>query len=283
MLIGGIFSIFGRFLGASFLMVLINDGGLFTMCVAASGLGIGLFHEKLAWKWRILAMVIGVSLQLFRFTRDIAWMGGWLPGFLALGTIIFMRSRKLLFACILGAALFALANLSFIQAQLESEGKESGETRELAWQMNWTLTSKHLVFGMGQASYVNYYISYKTFGKTQLQATHNTIIDILCQNGIFGLFSFFWMFMAILWANFKLVMRVRGRRDFVEAAANISLAASFSSFVSSDFGDWMFPFAYTQTIAGFDYIVFSWLFMGIGLALDQLVPHEKPSKKALAY
>jgi hypothetical protein len=36
------------------------------------------------------------------------------------------------------------------------------------------------------------------------------------------------------------------------------------------FGDWMLPFAYTQTIAGFDYTVYSWLFIGALLALDQM-------------
>jgi hypothetical protein len=36
------------------------------------------------------------------------------------------------------------------------------------------------------------------------------------------------------------------------------------------FGDWLFPFAYTQTIAGFDYIVPTWLFMGVILVLDRM-------------
>jgi hypothetical protein len=36
------------------------------------------------------------------------------------------------------------------------------------------------------------------------------------------------------------------------------------------FGDWLFPFAYTQTIAGFDFIVYSWLFMGTIPVLDYL-------------
>ncbi len=280
MLIGGAFSLFGRFLGASFLMLIINDGGLFTMCVAACGAGIGLFHEKLAWKWRILALVIGVSLQMFRFIKDISWMGGWMPGFLALGVIITMRSRKLLVLCILGVILFIVANLSYIESQMEAEGEESGETRKVAWQTNWTITSKHFFFGTGQAAYINYYTSYKTFGKTQLQANHNTIIDTIAQNGIFGLFFFFWLLLAVIWINFKLTMRVRGRRDFVEAMANIALAASISSLISADLGDWLFPFAYTQTIAGYDYIVYSWIFMGMGLALDNLVPSEKRARQS---
>jgi len=37
-------------------------------------------------------------------------------------------------------------------------------------------------------------------------------------------------------------------------------------------GDWLIPFAYTQTISGFDHSVFSWLFMGMIGALDRLTP-----------
>jgi hypothetical protein len=41
------------------------------------------------------------------------------------------------------------------------------------------------------------------------------------------------------------------------------------------FGDWLFPFAYTQTIAGFDYAVYSWLFMGVVPLLDHLTKEHE--------
>jgi hypothetical protein len=35
-------------------------------------------------------------------------------------------------------------------------------------------------------------------------------------------------------------------------------------------GDWMFPFVYTQTIAGFDYAVYSWVLLGAMVALSSI-------------
>jgi hypothetical protein len=36
------------------------------------------------------------------------------------------------------------------------------------------------------------------------------------------------------------------------------------------FGDWLIPFAYTQSIAGFSYEVYSWIFIGTLPVIDQL-------------
>jgi hypothetical protein len=35
-------------------------------------------------------------------------------------------------------------------------------------------------------------------------------------------------------------------------------------------GDWLIPFAYTQTIAGFNHSVYCWLFMGLAFALERI-------------
>ncbi len=40
------------------------------------------------------------------------------------------------------------------------------------------------------------------------------------------------------------------------------------------FGDWLIPFAYTQSIEGFDYAIYSWLFMGSLLSLKTITAQE---------
>ena len=52
--------------------------------------------------------------------------------------------------------------------------------------------------------------------------------------------------------------------------ANAALAGTVGCVMAMFIGDWMFPFAYTQTIAGFDYIVYSWMLMGIIPVLDRM-------------
>ena len=146
-----------------------------------------------------------------------------------------------------------------------------GGTRMAAWLINWRVTSKHIVFGTGPAGYAAYYMSY--FPNDGM-ATHNNVIDILAQHGIIGLIFCLWFFVALAWQGYKLCLRLEGRGDFVEALANIAFAGTIGCIVMMVFGDWLFPFVYTQTIAGFDYIVYSWLFMGTIVALDYITRNE---------
>jgi hypothetical protein len=260
----------------------INDGGLFTMWVAILGVSMMIFNKKLAWKWRITGLTIGLMLQFYRFLFNLAWLAGWFPGFLALGVILFRRSKLLVVVVAIGVMAFVVINADMLNAAMAEESEKSGETRAFAWQTNWRVTSKHLLLGSGQAAYINYYLTYFSNEGFQVQATHNTILDILAQNGFFGLFFVLWYFIALSLHNYKVCLRFEGRDDFSEALANACLAGTVSSGITMAFGDWMFPFAYTQTIAGYDYIVYSWLFMGTGLALDRLIPESEAPRVGLS-
>jgi len=276
MLVGGFLGYMSRFGGLKIAIdksgQMVNDGGFFTMWVTALGVAICIFNTKLAWKWRIIALSIGLALQMGRFLQNMAWLAGWLPGFIMLAVLLVKRSKLLLIVGIVIAGLFIVINITALNEALEAESAESGETRLHAWQTNWRITGKHVVFGTGQAAYVNYYVSYFSDEGFQIQATHNTILDILAQNGMFGLFFVFWFLYTLLLLNYKITLRFEGQGDFAEALANACFAGTVASIISMAFGDWLFPFAYTNTISGYDYIVYTWLFMGTGLALDKIIP-----------
>ncbi len=84
------------------------------------------------------------------------------------------------------------------------------------------------------------------------------------------MFFFMWMFGAITWQGWWIMQRFRGRGDFCEAFSVATFAGSIACIAIMAFGDWLVPFAYTQTIAGYNYTVYSWLFFGALLALDRL-------------
>ena len=133
--------------------------------------------------------------------------------------------------------------------------------------MNWIVTSQHLLLGTGPAGYAVYYMS---LFPNQAMATHNNYIDIIAETGIIGTFFYIWLMGGLVWQGLKVVQRLRGRQDFKEALAVAAFGGLIGCIVIMAFGDWMLPFAYTQTIAGFNYTIYSWLFIGALLALDNM-------------
>jgi len=87
---------------------------------------------------------------------------------------------------------------------------------------------------------------------------------------VVGLVLCLWFFVTMARESYKLSRDFAGRGDFAEALANIGLAGTIACILALFIGDWLFPFPYTQTLAGFDYIVYSWLFMGTIPALRRL-------------
>jgi O-antigen ligase len=99
-------------------------------------------------------------------------------------------------------------------------------------------------------------------------ATHNNYIDLISQTGVVGSAFYLAIFGVLLWRGWVVYNRVKGRRDFSEALAVAALGGTCGCIVIMAFGDWLLPFAYTQTIAGFSYSVYNWLFMGTIVSLD---------------
>jgi O-antigen ligase len=223
----------------------------------------------LSWKWRGLLLALAGAWIYFRFGQQVTWLAGWLPTFIVLGVLVYMRSIKLTFIGLGVCAVLIMFNTSFISTIFEEENDESGHTRMAAWEVNWRVTGKHIIFGTGPAGYAAYYMSY--YPKDAM-ATHSSVIDILAQTGLIGLGFCLWFFFRLAWFGYKLCLRLKGRNDFVEAVANAAFAGTVGCIIMMIFGDWIFPFTYTQTIAGFDYVVYSWLFMGAIVAIDRLVP-----------
>ncbi len=249
---------------------LVNDSGLFTLWVVSISVGLIYFNNNLSWKWKAVLAVIAAGWLYFRFVLQISWLAGWLPSVVAVALLTIMRSKKLFITVTLAVVLYLAKDANYyFGTVVGNETDESGNSRVAAWEANWTVTGKHLIFGTGPAGYAVYYMSYFP---DHAMATHNNIIDILAQTGVVGLSLVLWFFGGIIWQGYKLCLRLRGRRDFVEALANIGFAGAVGCLVMMVFGDWLFPFTYTQTIAGFDYVVYSWLFMGVIPVIDRLYP-----------
>lgn len=269
MLIAGVLGIPRQFFGIRLLPV--NTGGLYNMWIILYAASLGLFHNGLT-KWQRALLLSLAGLWVFwGVGLHISWLAGWLPGLAGLAVVILMRSKKLAVWVGVGVVILIILNFSavsdYVIHVVEAESAESGETRVAAWIVNWGITKEHWLFGTGPAGYAAYYMSYFPMDG---MATHSNYIDIVAQTGFAGLILTLWIFFGLAWLGYRVAVRLRDKGNFLEAAANAALAGTLGCILMMAFGDWLFPFAYTQSIAGFDYAVYNWLFMGTILVIDRL-------------
>ena len=262
-------------LAARFLRIrlpFLNTRGLFSLWFVSLAYAQAVFNRKLpAWLRAALIGLVAVWLYVY-FVRRITWLAGWLPSLVALATISFLKSKRLFLLLILLLGVLVGSNWDYYAGTvLASEASVSGYTRLDAWEHNWRVTREHFLFGTGPAGYAVYYMSY--FPR-EAMATHSNYIDILAQTGIVGLFFCVWFFGALGWAGGKLYLRLKGRNDFGEGFAGGALAGWVGCVVAMGLGDWLIPFVYTQTIAGFDYAVYNWILLGGIVALGNIHPAD---------
>ena len=269
-LIIGTVAIAGDYLGlpVSFLQV----RPLFPTWFICLGVALALFDTRLPL-W-VRGLLLGLVAAWFHrvFILQLRWLSAWMPTITAMGVIIARRSKLLTALMVAALVVGVILNLSYFEARFDEESQASGVTRLAAYANNWRVTGKHLLFGVGPAGYAVYYMSYFPL---EAMATHSTYLDILSQTGIVGLGFYLWLYAALGVMAWRLVIKVRGRGDFTEAISVAALGGLAGIIVASGLGDWLMPFVYTQTIAGFDYAIYSWIWLGAMAALYSIINNQE--------
>jgi O-antigen ligase len=227
-----------------------------------------LFNRRLPWKVRLLLLLLAGAWIYRVVVGQFEWLSAWMPTLSALAVISFLRSKKLLPVLAAVCIIYVALNWATIDADLQQESEVSGITRLHAYEHNWRVTGKHLLFGVGPAGYAVYYMTYFPM---EAMASHSTYIDVLSQTGIVGLFCLLWFFFALFRTGWKLRQRVKGRGDFVEAFATAAAGGFVGTVLAAGLGDWIVPFVYTQTIQGFDYAVYTWVLLGAAGSLCHIL------------
>ena len=238
-------------------VVWINTHGLFSMWYLSFALALALFHRRLHWALRASLLAFAAGWIFWGFILRTTWLSGWVPTFIAAGIVVFMRSKK--WFLVVAIIAIVVAGGYYLRTAFEAETEESGHTRLAAYEVNWRVTGKHILFGTGPAGYASYYMSYFP---AEGMATHSNYIDIIAQTGIVGTFFILWFFGTQAWSGYKLRLELQGRGDFAESLSVAVLAGTAGCMIAMALGDWLFPFAYTQSITGFDAAMINWFFMG---------------------
>ena len=255
---------------------LISNGarGVFPAWIGALVCGQALFNSKLA-RWQragLLALLAALIYYYFIMIPD--WFSGWFPLGVGLGVVIFIRSKKLfLVACVAGAVFIAFRP-DVITQNVVGQAQSKGDFERLSlWRNNLDLVVQHPILGVGPAGYAPYYMTYHP---EDARSTHNNYFDVLAQTGVLGLLAFVWLQATLLRIGRDNCRRVADRHDFAEAFAAATLAGCVAAFAAMMLGDWVLPFAYNQTITGFDNASLTWILLGAAVSLHHILDGHDP-------
>ncbi len=255
---------------------LLNLRGLFSMWVVSLALSQALFNRQLKDRYRWALGLLAGAWFAYGFGRGIIWVSGWLPALIAIFVVTFLRSRRLFLLLIAVGLLFTVIRWDYLHDAVVVYSQQEGDFGRLdAWAVNWRVTKDHLFLGTGPAGYAAYYMS---LFPQDAMATHSNYVDILAQTGLVGTAFFIWFLIAMGMTARQAWRRVP-QRSFLQALSAGCIGGYVGTLVAMGLGDWFLPFAYTQTIAGFDYTVWGWLFMGVLVGLSHYPGEEKAASK----
>jgi len=261
---GGLLSIIGFYLPLN-IFSFIQVRPLFPTWIILIAFSFALFNKRLPVVVRVLLMILAAIWFYSVFVLQFRWLSSWLPALIGVAFIAVTRSRRLFILIAIILTVYIAFSISRLQIGIEQEWQGSSVTRFDAWSQNWKVTREHLLLGTGPVGYAAYYM---TYFPDEAMATHSNYIDVLSQTGILGSLFFLWFFVALGIYLWRLQYRVKGRGDFVEAFSQAAFGGYLGTVVAMGMGDWILPFVYTQTIAGFDYALYSWVILGAGIALS---------------
>ena len=253
--------------------IVLNDRGLWGTWVIACAYGLLIAQPDLRrrWRWLLAAIVLLTFYQTMLINSD--WISGWFPSVIAIAAITFLRSWKLGLVLMVVGTVAIVGSLGFFEAVAQSNIDDGSLERLEIWEQNWGVTSEHWLLGTGPAGYAIYYMSYFP---TTARSTHNNYLDILSQFGIVGLVVWMWVMVTSVYVGWRTVRMLPP--GLLKTMAMIAAGGWVAALVSMIFGDWVLPFAYNQGISGYKYTVYSWIFLGVLVAINRInastIEHE---------
>ncbi|NJM40480.1 MAG: O-antigen ligase family protein [Anaerolineae bacterium] len=247
--------------------ILLDNGskGLFVMWGGVFAYSQLLVNKELSLGRKLLMLLILAGILYYYVVRTSIWLSGWLPLFFAIAVVTFFYSRKLFVLLLIGALVVIALRFDVIYARVVDDNvSEGGLSRLDIWRMSLEHVANHPLLGMGPAGYAAYNMYYHPI---DARSTHNNYFDVLAQTGAIGFLCFVWLFVRFVRAGLGARQVLAGKRNFEEMFALATLGGCFGAIVGMALGDWVLPFAYNQTIAGFDNAQYTWLFLGCMVSL----------------
>lgn len=222
------------------------------------------------WYWRALLFIFMMLNLYVAFWINLQWKSGWVPTVIGVFIAVLIRSRRWFLVLLLTASMVAYANQQFITDMTQKEEEEGADQRIDIWEINLHLIRAHWFLGTGPAGYAVYYM---TYWPNDARSTHNNYLDIIAQFGVIGMIIWFWLAITATYEGIRLYRRAPP--GFLKSMAWMTTSGWIAAQASMMLGDWVLPFAYNQTITGYKYTVYSWMFLGTLVALRPLIDEQR--------
>lgn len=192
--------------------------------------------------WVAVCLLLGLAV-LFTYTRGI-----WLA---ALAALVFValfsgKWKASLLVVIAGAAVIAVSLSSPV---LTSRARTIFETernveRFLLWETTWNMIREYPRLGVGVGNFQRVqedFVREEVILPMSRSHSHNNLLQVTAERGIFGLFLFLWMWYVIVKEGFTVLWNQRGGRGFSFSLVLGSLAGLLGFFLDglfqNNFGD----------------------------------------------
>jgi O-antigen ligase len=239
-------------------------GSMFWVWLVALTLSQALFNSQLSTRMRVFLVILVTLTFYVAFVQAYSWKSGWLPPLVAMAVLLSLRYRRLLILTV-PIGLYAAYHLA--TASIGTEEYSWG-TRVDAWKIVLEISKVNPLFGLGFANYYWYTPLFSIRGWYVQFNSHSQYVDLIAQVGIFGLLSFFWIFLEVGRLSWKLIKQLPD--GFAKSYAYGILAGLVGSLVAGFLVDWILPFTYNIGFTGFRASVLLWLFFGGLVSVEQM-------------
>jgi hypothetical protein len=255
---------------------LLTIRGLWGLWVVLPAFCYLLFHTRVHWyAWLGFLSIIGLNLYQSAIV-NLQWKSGWIPTIIGMYIAVFFRSKKWFMILMLCTAVAGYIGRDQVLRIAQAEEEEGADQRIGMWEINLRVIGDHWLLGTGPAGYAVYYMTYYP---DDARSTHNNYLDIIAQFGVIGSIAWLW-FVAV-----SVIEGIRLMREappgFLRVLAHTATAGWIAAQASMMLGDWVLPFAYNQTITGFKFTVFSWIFLGTLIAIRVIVSNQRIATEQL--
>ena len=237
--------------------------------------------NRIATLWRVLAAVvvlIGIlQIQVF----GISWVSGWIGLAAALGTVMFIRARKMLIPVVGVVLIVVIALRPVLYQKVIVESREGGDYDRFALMFGGWRYATTFPLGVGIGNYRSYNSFYygEKWNTTSYTSAHGTYWQHLAEMGIPGTL----LFVAILVGGFRWLLQ--SYRRMPEGSSKRYLLATMGQMAGIStaalVGDYIIPTYHNGGVTTFSTTVYSWMIWGLAVAHVRLAGLSQVGKELL--